>query len=205
MSYEIHLRLFIRSFVKNAWKFIFSKPKKLTSSPPMKTRVSLSHVKIRHGYELLLYSLHEFLMNFIINHKTSVLKWLNTCIVPNTLYNFYSFVVTYLKANLLLPRLYILWYITTYELTSYLLIYHEVICISLKETSFFERKASPPLSEGCLWKVGESFENTKFSFQLKLCFRLTFCAINGDQIHKFLRFLPTLEYVSRSLLLLCNV
>ena len=48
---------------------MFSKPKKLTSSPPIKSHVSLSDIKRRHGYDFLLYFPHEFLMNFIKRFK----------------------------------------------------------------------------------------------------------------------------------------
>ena len=43
------------------WKFMFSKPKKLASCPPIRTHVSLSHIKTRHNYDFP----YEFLMNFI--------------------------------------------------------------------------------------------------------------------------------------------
>ena len=43
---------------------MFFKPKKLTSFPPIKAHVSLSHIKARHGYDFPLYFPHEFLMNY---------------------------------------------------------------------------------------------------------------------------------------------
>ena len=50
---------------------MFSKPKKLTSSPPIKAHVSLSHIKKQCGYDFPFYFPHKFLMNFRSNIKSS--------------------------------------------------------------------------------------------------------------------------------------
>ena len=51
---------------------MLSKPKKLTSSPPIKSHVSLSHIKTRYGYDFPLYFPHEFFMDF----RVKVNQWL---------------------------------------------------------------------------------------------------------------------------------
>ena len=52
------MNLLMHSFVKRVWKFIFSKPKKLTSSH-IKAHVSLSCIKTRHGCDFILYFPHR--------------------------------------------------------------------------------------------------------------------------------------------------